>query len=62
MSCREPALMGVPSDPEVRCCFVAPPGKVLIDADYKAIEPRVLAEVAPEMQLIQLFNAGRGSP
>jgi DNA polymerase I-like protein with 3'-5' exonuclease and polymerase domains len=43
MSAREPNLQNVHSDPRARACFVASPGKVIVGADLKGLELRMLA-------------------
>lgn len=43
---------------EVRACFVAEPGNVLISADYTQVELRILAELAGEEVLQDIFRRG----
>jgi DNA polymerase-1 len=43
---------------EIRCCIVAAPGNVLVCADYSQIELRVLAQIAQEPVLKEIFRAG----
>ncbi len=43
---------------EIRACFVAAPGNLLVCADYSQIELRVLAELAGEPVLKEIFRAG----
>lgn len=47
--------------PEARACIVAAPSHVLIDADYAAIELRVLAQITGDECLQQIFRDG-GDP
>ena len=53
-----PNLLGVPRDEHVRECFIAGAAKTFINADYSNIDLRVLAQVAPAKNLIDIFNAG----
>ncbi len=43
---------------EIRGCFEAAPGSVLISADYSQIELRVLAHVAGDAALMEIFRRG----
>jgi DNA polymerase-1 len=43
---------------EIRACFAAAPGDVLVCADYSQIELRVLAQLADEPVLKEIFRAG----
>ncbi|MGH2863759.1 MAG: DNA polymerase, partial [Solirubrobacteraceae bacterium] len=43
---------------EIRGCFEAEPGSVLISADYSQIELRVLANAAGEQVLMEIFERG----
>ncbi|MCW3065902.1 MAG: polA, partial [Solirubrobacterales bacterium] len=43
---------------EIRACFEAAPGNVLISADYSQVELRVLAHIADEPVLEEIFRRG----
>ncbi len=43
---------------EIRGCFEAEPGRILISADYSQIELRVLAQAAQEDALMEIFKRG----
>ena len=43
---------------EIRGCFEAAPGNVLLSADYSQVELRILAHVADEPVLKEIFARG----
>lgn len=57
-SCQEPNLQQIPSSADYRSCFIAPPGRVLIIADYSQIELRILADWANDQVLMEAFEMG----
>ena len=63
MSSSDPNLQNIPVRTEVgreiRRAFIAPPGWLLISADYSQVELRIMAHVAQEETLIAAFNAGQ---
>ncbi|MBX6378535.1 MAG: hypothetical protein IRY95_08300, partial [Clostridia bacterium] len=63
ISSSEPNLQNIPvRDPlgrQLRRAFVAPPGRLLVAADYSQIELRVLAHMAGDERLIRAFREGR---
>ena len=62
LSSTEPNLQNIPVrtelGAELRKMFVAPAGKVLVDADYSQIELRLLACMAGDRAMIDGFNSG----
>ena len=62
LSSTEPNLQNIPIRTElgqqIRRAFVAPPGAVLIAADYSQIELRVLAHLSGDKLLVDSFRAG----
>ena len=62
LSSTNPNLQNIPirSDVgrEIRACFVAPAGTRLLSADYSQVELRVLAQIAGEDALKEIFKRG----
>ncbi|MBR1497460.1 MAG: DNA polymerase I [Oscillospiraceae bacterium] len=62
LSSREPNLQNIPIRREfggqIRKMFVAPEGKVLVDADYSQIELRLLAHISGDENMIAAFRSG----
>ena len=65
LSSADPNLQNLPvrreDGSEIRRCFTARPGWVLVDADYSQIELRVLAHVADDAAMQEAFASGRTS-
>jgi DNA polymerase-1 len=63
LSSSDPNLQNIPIRTEVgrdiRRAFVAPPGRVLISADYSQIELRLLAHLSQDPALIEAFHQGQ---
>jgi DNA polymerase-1 len=59
LSSADPNLQNIPIRTElgraIRAAFVAPPGRVILSADYSQIELRVLAHLAHDPELIDAF-------
>jgi DNA polymerase-1 len=62
LSSSDPNLQNIPVRTElsrrIRAAFVAPPGRVLVSADYSQIELRILAHYAEDPALLASFRAG----
>jgi DNA polymerase-1 len=58
-SCSDPGLHNIPKDRVVRAVFVASSGNVLIVADAKSAELRMLAACSGEPALLKAFKEGR---
>jgi DNA polymerase I len=62
LSSSDPNLQNIPirSDlgKKIRAAFVAPPGHVIVSADYSQIELRVLAHLSEDPELIDAFASG----
>ena len=54
-----PNLQQIPRDPEFRCAFRAAEGRVIVEADFSAMELRIAAALAGERKMLDAFNAGQ---
>lgn len=63
LSSSDPNLQNIPIRTEtgkrIRSAFVAAPGKALLSADYSQIELRVIAHIAGDDVMREIFNEGR---
>jgi DNA polymerase-1 len=57
-SCSDPNLQQVPRNKELRTLFTAPPGRVLLEADYSQIELRIAADYANEPTMLKIYREG----
>jgi DNA polymerase-1 len=57
MSCSKPNLQQLPRG-HYRRCFQAPPGRVLVKADYSQIELRIAAKVSGDKNMLAAYQAG----
>src|SRR5262249_29454629 len=58
MSCKSPNLQNLPRDPRYRRCVIAPPGRVLVKADYSQIELRIAARISGDKALLDAYARG----
>ncbi len=57
-SCSNINLQQIPRSKEIRGCFVATPGKMLVIADYSQIELRIAAEMAGDRTMLEAYAKG----
>ncbi len=62
LSSTDPNLQNIPVKGDyglrIREAFIAPPGHVLVCADYSQIEPRLLAHLSQDPRLVAVFTKG----
>lgn len=58
LSCSEPNLHNITRGSELRSMFVAPPGQIMLVADYDQIELRVIAHYSRDKTMMQTFING----
>jgi DNA polymerase-1 len=58
MSCSDPNMQQLPRDKAYRRCVAAPPGRVLVKADYSQIELRIAAKVSGDKALLDAYEKG----
>jgi DNA polymerase I-like protein with 3'-5' exonuclease and polymerase domains len=57
-SSTEPNLQNIPRESEIRGMFIAPPGYLLVVADYDQIELRVFAHFLQDPVMMSIFHRG----
>jgi DNA polymerase I len=58
IACSDPNLTQVPKEARYRACFGSDPGRMLVVADYSQQELRILAAVAGDAALTEVFRSG----
>lgn len=58
-SCTKPNLQGIPHDNRFRECFIAEQGNSLVICDYSQMELRIIASIAKESAMIDIYQSGR---
>jgi DNA polymerase-1 len=62
LSSRDPNMQNIPVRTalgrEIRSAFIAPPGHVILSADYSQVELRLLAHLSGDAKLIEAFRSG----
>lgn len=61
LSCVDPNLQNIPRDTtasDIKKMFLPPPGQLLLEVDYGQAELRVLAEMAEDKAMIEIFKKG----
>lgn len=56
VTCSLPNIHQVPRDPQLKGLFVASPGMSLVEADFSAIEMRILAALSGDKVLLRIFK------
>lgn len=61
LSAEHPNIQNIPREQSgpIRAVFVAPPGKVLLNADYSQLELRTCAFLSRDPTMLQVFQEGR---
>lgn len=59
LSSKGPNLQNVPSKAYIRSIFQSPPGRMLVEADYRAAELRMLAHFSQDPFLVAVYQEGR---
>jgi uracil-DNA glycosylase family 4 len=63
ISCERPNMQnapraGTPDGKEFRDCFIAPPGRMLVEADFSQLELRIACMLSGDDEMLRLFTSG----
>lgn len=58
ITCSRPNIQQVPRDPKLKGLFIASPGMSLVEADFSAIEMRLLAVLSGDKVMLKIFKKG----
>lgn len=58
ITCSKPNIQQIPRDPRLKSLFVASPNMSLVEADFSAIEMRLLAVLSGDKTLLETFKNG----
>jgi DNA polymerase-1 len=58
MSCSKPNLQQIPQDTRYRRCVAAPPGRLLVKADYSQIELHIAALISEDRAMLDAYRGG----
>ncbi|HON35931.1 MAG: DNA polymerase [Methanothrix sp.] len=58
ITCSLPNIHQVPRDPELKGLFIASPGMSFVEADFSAIEMRIIAVLSGDEAMIKIFKKG----
>ena len=58
ITCSRPNIHQVPRDPSLKGLFTAAPGMSLVEADFSAIEMRIIAVLSEDVVMLKIFKKG----
>ncbi len=58
ITCSRPNIQQVPRDPSLKGLFAAAPGMSLVEADFSAIEMRIIAVLSGDEVMLKIFRKG----
>jgi DNA polymerase-1 len=58
ITCSRPNIQQVPRDPSLKGLFTAAPGMSLVEADFSAIEMRIIAVLSGDEVMLKIFKKG----